>query len=179
VTAFNVRIAQGRDQAALAEAQRRLSQRFPQLTFTDVEFVPQQNEMYRVWRGMAWAVSLVGLAMGLVMVLNTLLVAVLERTREIGVLVALGWPRRRILWMVVLEGLMLTFAGGLVGIAAGTVALTVLSTHPKLRGFIEVSTSPHAALQHFLAVVVLGLAGAIYPAWRATRLNPIDALREP
>jgi putative ABC transport system permease protein len=179
VTAFNIRVAQDGDADAVAAARRRLAERFPQLAFTEADVVPQRNEMYRVWRGMAWAVSVVGLAMGLVIVLNTLLIAVLERTREIGVLIAVGWPRRRILLLIVLESLALTLAGGLLGLAFSALALEILAGHPKLRGFVAVSPSLPLLLQHLAAAVLLGIVGAVYPAIRALRLNPVDALREP
>jgi putative ABC transport system permease protein len=127
---------------------------------------------------MAWAASLVGLAMGLLIVLNTLLVAVLERTREIGVLGALGWSCRRILTLVLLESLLLSAAGGLLGMALGYLGLNLLIMHPMLRGIVAVTPSLSAFGQQFLVTVVLGIGGGFLPAWRALNLNPVDALRD-
>jgi putative ABC transport system permease protein len=178
VTAFNIRTNRPGDGAVLAEVKARLEQRFPQMTFLDADTAAQSYELYRLWRGLTWATSLVGLAMGLVIVLNTLLVAVLERTREVGVLVAVGWSRRRVLAMILQEGLMITLAGGLVGLAGGMGVLEVLADHPKMRGFIAVTPSLAVLAQHLAVAVALGVAGALYPAWRATRLNPVDVLRD-
>ena len=178
ITALHVRVEQGHDGGALQAARERLSGLFPKLVLVEGRSAAQQNELYRFWRGMAWAASFVGLAMGFVIVVNTLLVAVLERTREIGVLVAVGWSRRRILGLVLLESLLLSAAGGLVGMLLGHFGLELLVDHPRLRGFVAVVPSAAAFAQLLLVTVLLGVAGGFYPAWRAMNLNPVDALRD-
>jgi putative ABC transport system permease protein len=178
ITVLHIRVERGRDQNQLEVARSRLGGLFPQFAFVAAQTAAQQNEMYRFAHSMAWAVSLVGLAMGLLLVVNTLLVAVLERTREIGVLAAVGWSRRRILALVLLESLLLSAAGGLVGMTLGHFGLKLLVLHPKLRGIVAVVPSLSAFGQQFLVIVLLGIGAGFLPAWRALELNPVDALRE-
>jgi putative ABC transport system permease protein len=178
ITVLNLRVAGGHEDAVLEAARARLTARFPQLVFTPAREAAQHNELFRLWRSSAWATSLVGLALGLVIVVNTLLVAVLERTREIGVLVAVGWSRARILALVLLESLLLSAVGGVLGMVVGQVGLEMFVDHPKLRGFVAVAPSAVVFARQLVVIVLLGIAAGLYPAWRAVRLNPVDALRD-
>jgi putative ABC transport system permease protein len=119
----------------------------------------------------------VALLMGAFFILNTLLMAVGERTREVGVLVAVGWSDARILALVLIEGLLLALAGGLAGAALGLAGLEWLSRLPHLRGFVDPEISPRLLGEVLGAALLLGLAGGFYPAWRALRLAVVDALR--
>lgn len=178
ITVLHVRVAGGEERAARVAVLARLNAAFPQLVFVEARSAAEENDLFRFWRGAAWAASAVGLAMGLLVVVNTLLVAVLERTREIGVLVAVGWTRRRILASVVLESLLLTIAGGLFGIALGHVGLELLAGQPRLRGFVVVAPSLAAVAQQLAAAVSIGVGAGLYPAWRALRLDPVEVLRD-
>jgi len=178
VTALHLRLEGGQD-ADRTEADRtRLGRQFPQLAFVTAETAVRDSEVFRLARSMTWAVSLVGLAMGLLIIVNTLLVAVLERTREIGVLVAVGWSRERILALVLLESLWLSAIGGAAGMALGRLGLELLVLHPKLRGVVALAPSLPALGQQFLLVVLLGVIAGLLPAWRALRLDPVQALRD-
>jgi putative ABC transport system permease protein len=100
--------------------------------------------------------------------------SVFERTREIGVLRALGWRKPRVLTMVIKESFLLSILGGVVGILLG-VGLGRL--FPLLLAYLEPSYSPTLLVQAMaLALVLGGIAGA-YPAWWASRLDPLEALR--
>lgn len=178
VTVFNVRVWRGGAATEVARVRERLSRELGELAFTEAEAVAQTHEVYRLWRGMAWATSLVGLGMGLVIVANTMLVAVFERTREIGLLVAVGWSTRRILGLVVLEGVALTLAGGVLGVPLGVLVVEALAGHPRLRGLVVATPSPAVLVQCLTVTVLLGILGAAYPAWRASRVDPVEALRD-
>ncbi len=177
VTVFDIRLVNPEDPNAVADVQARLSARFTGLTFTETRLITQKNEILRLWRGMAWGVSIVALVMGLVIVLNTLLISVSERTREIGILSAVGWSRRRILALIVCEGMVLTLSGSAVGILLGWLGLNFLSQQPQLRGFLAVSLPISSLAEYLAATLFLGLFGSLYPAWRAVRQDPVDALR--
>jgi putative ABC transport system permease protein len=106
--------------------------------------------------------------------MNIMLVSVTERTREIGIRKAVGAKRRDIMAQFLIEAMILSLIGGLVGIAIGVSATVGMS------GMIEDLTLKLAASTILLATgfsTVVGLFFGIYPAMRASRLNPIDALR--
>jgi ABC-type antimicrobial peptide transport system permease subunit len=103
--------------------------------------------------------------------------SVFERTREIGVLRALGWRRRRIVGMILGEALVLSICGGLVGslLAVGLIQLASLSA--AVGGFLNGTLDPMLFAQALIIAAVLGMVGGLYPALRAARLAPIEAMR--
>jgi putative ABC transport system permease protein len=124
------------------------------------------------------AVGMVTLALGAIGVINIMLVAVSERTHEIGLRKALGATNRNILFHFLLEGLLLTLGSGLIGmfVAAGLMAAMGGVRGPQ--GFDPPKLVPMSAL---LAIGSLSLAGVIaglYPARRAAMLQPVEALRQ-
>lgn len=178
ITVLHVRIENGQDADNLEKVRSRLAGLFPRFLFVTAQRAAQENDLYRFWRGMSWAASLVGLIMGLLIVFNTMLVAVLEKTREIGILAAVGWSRSRVLTLILSESLMISAIGGLTGIVLGYVGLQLLVMHPKLQGFVIVAPSLTVLVQQFIIILLIGLGGGFIPAWRALHLNQIDALKE-
>ena len=133
------------------------------------------------WAGMieAFALGIAGIAIvvGGLGMMNTMVMSVMERTREIGVLRALGWRRRRIIGLILGEALVLSLIGGVLGAGLG-VALTELAGNAQgIGGFLEGIYSPEIFIQGLLTAVLLGLLGGAYPAWRAANLQPVEALR--
>lgn len=124
----------------------------------------------------SWAISLLAIVIGGIGVINTMIMSVYERTREIGVLKAVGWKDRRILSMILGESIVLTLAAGVVGIIMGLVAIQVLMAL-GMSGFIQPVYSPDVFLRGLLVALIVGLIGGFYPAYRASRLPPTEALR--
>jgi putative ABC transport system permease protein len=121
---------------------------------------------------MAW----VALFMGVLMVLNTLLMAVLERTREIGILSAIGWSTERIMGALVIEGFILSAVGSVVGIVLGVAGSKFLSAIPAIGRYVAVEPTLPLIAATALAAIALGILGSFYPAWVATRQSPAAAL---
>ena len=177
VTIFNLRVAGPADAARIAAVQARLQAAFPKLSFTETSTASDNDMVLRFFRAIAWSVSAIAIAMSLVVILNTLLMSVLERTQEIGVLAAVGWQPNRIVSLFVLEGLFLAIVGGAAGLALGVGGLHWVTNIPRVRGFIEAEVTTRSLLEVLAVVLVLGVVGSLYPAWRAARLNTVDALR--
>jgi putative ABC transport system permease protein len=117
------------------------------------------------------AISSVGLLIGGIGVMNIMLVSVTERTKEIGVRKAIGARRQDIMFQFLIEAVTLTGMGGMIGVILG--ALTALLIRSFMPTYIPI-WSPIIAVGMSVA---LGVGFGLWPAWKAARLNPIDALR--
>ena len=119
------------------------------------------------------SVALISLVVGGVGIMNIMMVSVTERTREIGLRMAVGAWRRDILQQFLLEAILLCFCGGLVGILFGrgiSILIRVVLHWPT-------QLSIEAILVAFVVSVTVGVIFGYYPAWKASRLDPINALR--
>ena len=119
------------------------------------------------------AIAGISLVVGGVGIMNIMLVAVTERTREIGLRMALGARRRDVLTQFALESVALSLVGGLIGLAIGLLGAAGISAIAKWPFALPVWAIPVAL--GFSSLV--GLVFGAYPAWRAARLDPIEALR--
>ncbi len=125
-----------------------------------------------------WAISLLAIVIGGVGVINTMIMSVYERTREIGVLKAVGWRGRRILGMILGESIVLTIMAAIVGTIMGVVGVEVLLSYSATFGtMIKPVFSLDLFLRAFGIAFLVGIIGGIYPAYRASRLAPTEALR--
>jgi putative ABC transport system permease protein len=135
------------------------------------------DQGFAILDGANAAISLLAVLLGGIGVMNTMVMSIFERTREIGVLRAVGWTGRRVLAMVVLESLLLCLLAAAVGSLAGIGASRLVLLLPAVEGFIVPAYPLSVFRQALLVGVGVGLAGAAYPALRAARLLPMEALR--
>jgi putative ABC transport system permease protein len=126
-----------------------------------------------------WVVGILTILAGIVGVSNIMLIAVRERTREIGIRKSFGATPGSILSMVTQEALVLTAASGYLGLAAG-VGLVELVTRflPPVEFFRDPQVDLRIAIMATALLVVSGTLAGFFPAWRAARINPIQALRD-
>ena len=130
------------------------------------------------------SIASISMFVGAVGIVTTLYTSVMERTREIGLLKAIGYGNKSILFMFLTESMAIGILGGLCGLAIGVGGAYVLvqimfRMDPNAEG---VTINPYFAsmdmIEVFLLALVLSIVAGLYPAWRASRLNPIEALRK-
>ncbi len=190
VTEMAVRLHHDRDTPSVAGE---LKKAFPDLLVRswqemapDLLFVVEYTEASLVW---IVAIILLGVAFG---ILNTILMSVMERTRELGMLLSVGMSRLRIFMMVVLETVFLSLTGGAAGLLASIVLVNWLHTAgidlaviggEALRDFgFSPYIYPELTISYYLKVtgmvVFFAILASIYPARKATRLQPAEAVRK-
>jgi len=118
----------------------------------------------------------ISLLVGSIGIMNIMLVTVTERTREIGLRKAIGAKRRDILMQFLLEAATLSLVGGAIGLAGAWLITKGISLIDLGGFYLQATVSPFIVLLAILVSVIIGLTSGIYPAMRAARLNPIDAL---
>jgi putative ABC transport system permease protein len=137
------------------------------------EFLTTQQQAQQTFTILLASIAGVSLLVGGIGIMNIMLVSVTERTREIGIRMALGATRFSILLQFLVESVTLCLLGGLLGIGLGSGAATTLS---RFAGW-QVFVSPLSVGLAFAFSVGVGLFFGIWPARRAARLDPIEALR--
>lgn len=175
VTAFQVKVRPGVDPDVVGE---RISRDHHNLaTVSSATQYKRIDQGLEIANGMVRGVSFLAILIGSVIVTNTMWMTVHERTREIGVLRAVGWARRKIVAAVIVESMGVGLLGGVLGCALG-MGLAKLSVHAPFGGQF---LNPVFAWQPFaIAVAVallLSILGGALPAWRAARISPVEALR--
>jgi putative ABC transport system permease protein len=120
------------------------------------------------------AIAAISLIVGGIGIMNIMLVTVTERTREIGLRKAIGAKRRDILAQFLIEAMTLSLLGGLIGVIIGTSGAIAIG---KLVENFNPVVAPASVMQAVGFSMAVGLFFGLYPAWRASRLNPIEALR--
>ncbi len=175
VTAFFLDLRPEADVRAVAA---RLEKQHPELVaISNAAEYRKVDIGLEVSRGAVWAVTLAAVVIGSVIVLNTMWMSVLERTREIGVLRAVGWSRRQVLAAVLLESLIVGVAALALGAVAAVGLAKLIVLAPVVAQFVRPS---FAAVQFALAggaAILLSLLGGALPAWRAAGISPAEALR--
>ncbi|MBN2003577.1 MAG: ABC transporter permease [Anaerolineae bacterium] len=157
--------------------ERDIEARFPDVALARASDFTEGLSDLQMMEAMTWAIALMALFVGGLGMTNTMVMSVFERTREIGVLRALGWSKRRILGMIVRESVVLSLLGGVTGGIMGVLLGYGLNLTPAVKGFMRLTFTPELFLQTFMTALILGVIGGVYPAWRASNLQPVEALR--
>ncbi len=122
-------------------------------------------------------IAAVTLTLGGVGVMNIMLVTVTERTPEIGLRKALGATRRRILLDFLLEGVMLAVVSGLIGWLGSWALAGFVNSFPMPDMFAGLPVKASTTVFAFAALAVIAVSSAMWPAWKASALTPVEALR--
>jgi putative ABC transport system permease protein len=137
------------------------------------QFLATQQEAQQTFTMLLASIAGVSLIVGGIGIMNIMLVSVTERTREIGIRMALGATRTNILLQFLVESVALCLFGGLLGIATGVGLAHALSSYAGWQTFI----APESVVMAFAFSIGVGLFFGSWPAHRASRLDPIEALR--
>jgi putative ABC transport system permease protein len=178
ITGVTITAEQPIDEAGLHELCRRIEAIQPGLlqAKTANDFVTNMQQI-RVAQGVAWLTSAIALIIGAIGMLNTMIMSVFERTKEIGTLRAIGWKRRRVVEMVLGESVILSIGGAILGSVVGVLLLKFLSHMPNTAGVVTGKIDPPVIAQGFLVAIIVGVCGSIYPAVWSANLLPTEALR--
>ncbi len=175
ITLAFVHVKEGAD---INEVRKDIQARFPQLATvrseSDFGHVDRNLELLGAANT---GVSALALVLGAVTVLDMMVLSVFERTREFGVLRAIGWSRIRVVSDVMGEALVVTLVGAGAGVGAGFGLIRFLQDTPALRGLFIPSLSADVFLRALLIAFGMAFFGAFYPALRAALLRPLTAIR--
>ena len=161
-----------------AEAMRgALQRRFPEAQVSLSSQFAENTDSIDQMNAMTVAISLLALIVGGIVVANTMMMSIYERTREIGTLRALGWHKARILRQVLQESLLLCLVAVLFGAVSGVLFMAVLIRLPFAGAFLPAEWDAAIFIRSFAVALGVGLISGLYPAWRASRLQPVEALR--
>ena len=126
------------------------------------------------------ALGSVSLVVGAIGVMNTITMSIYERTREIGMMKAVGGKRRHILFIFLSESAVIGVIGGIIGIMFGismAYGLSYLVTMLGSAVTLPIIVSPQTVLTGFTIGLVLAVAAGFYPSWKASNMRPVEALR--
>jgi putative ABC transport system permease protein len=136
-----------------------------------------KNQFVGLAHAVAWGTSSIALLIGILGIANTMAMSVFERTREIGVLRALGWKSGGVMMLIQAESVVLGLVGGMFGLGVGYGALRLLSRLPETASIVSSSISALDLAEAMGIAVLSGLIAGAYPAWRGAHLSPVEALR--
>jgi ABC-type antimicrobial peptide transport system permease subunit len=173
----NVLQVQLKELADADKTQERIERRFPDLSVTKSGDQATQESLMEIISAFAWGISILAVLIGGVGMMNTVLMSIFERTREIGLLRALGWRKGRVLRMILAESVGLSLMGGVVGSVLGIGIVVLFGKIPATAGLMQGEFSLSLFIQAFMVALGLGAIGGLYPAWRASQLDPLLAMQ--
>jgi len=165
------------DRSRGAEFKRAVEAAHPRLIALENREFNQSYNSFRILKMTAWAVGMCAFLLGGLGVANTMLLSVFSRIREIAVLRVCGFSQRQVSILIFGEAAAVAAGGLIVGLSLGSVVLWVLPHVPQFQGYIQATVKPVVLLGIVVTSLVTAVAGAIYPARFAGRIQPAEALR--
>ncbi|MBI3099350.1 MAG: ABC transporter permease [Planctomycetes bacterium] len=171
VSSFYIEAHDARDLPAI---EREIEKRLPDVSaMTMNELTGQFEKMMGLVDLLLVCISSVAVIVGAIGVVNTMLMSVMERIAEFGILKANGWTNGDVVRLVLSESLLIGGVGGILGCAGGALVVRIVAARVELQPV----ASPGLLGASFGIALVLGVLGGVYPAYRAARMNPIEAIR--
>ncbi|HML26123.1 MAG TPA: FtsX-like permease family protein, partial [Methanomethylovorans sp.] len=145
----------------------------PYMMFDQLDALEQTNQVSTALTSLLTSVALISLIVGSIGIMNIMLVTVTERTREIGLMKSLGYTRKDILTLFLIESTILSLIGGICGTALGIGVAVIANYFLDLPNVFPVSQ----IIIGFIVSIFVGLLAGIYPANKAARMDPVEAFR--
>jgi putative ABC transport system permease protein len=181
VTAFHVRLrprgASETEEAYIRKIRNKVQAIIPGVKAVAAGDMARNNQVIVLARSTAWGTSMIALLVGALGIANTMAMSVFERTKEIGILRALGWKCWRVMKLILVESAILGLVGGVLGVFAGWGALWGLASLRITANIAQASIPLLHSVQALVVALLIGLASGLLPAYRGARLSPVEALR--
>jgi putative ABC transport system permease protein len=145
----------------------------PYVMFDQIDAIEQTDQVSTALTSLLTSVALISLIVGSIGIMNIMLVTVTERTREIGLMKSLGYTRKDILTLFLIESTILSLLGGICGTALGIGVAFIANYFLDLPNVFPVNQ----ILIGFIVSILVGLVAGIYPANKAARMDPVEAFR--
>lgn len=163
--------------AALNKIKRQIEALEPGVAADEMQDFVKNVGPIRSAQAVALVISAIALALGGIGMLNTMIMSVYERIREIGTLRAIGWRKFKVVRLILVEALVLSIAGAILGSLAAKAMTIGLSHMRAASGFVGSDIAPLVIIEGCAAALVVGVGSAIYPAIWGASLSPTEALR--
>ncbi len=149
----------------------------PDTEVRSIEDIVSADNTMTYFLNFAWAVSIIAFIAAILGIINTMVTSVLEQTSKIGILLAIGWRKSRILALVLYEAVLLGVLGGGFGLALGYGIMNILVSSPQLQNIGRIDYNLIFMAKVILVSLAVGFLSGIYPAIRAISIKTIEALR--
>jgi putative ABC transport system permease protein len=176
VTMIHVNIDRGPPATDLARVRADI-EALGNLTASTADEVLNDDRNFAILNAVSLAIAIIAVGVGALNVLNVLVMATQERTREIAILAAIGWSNSRIMASIVIEGLVMCAIGCMLGLLLSFLVALAFPHIPAIGNLISFKPSVVMIAPTLIAALLLCLLGSLLPAWRAVRMVPAEALR--
>lgn len=166
-----------KDKSRAADFRAEVERLHPGLSALENRDFSSSYNSFRILQSTSWAVGVCAFVLGGMGVANTMLMSVMGRIREIAILRVNGFSALQVGVMIIAEALFIAVVGLLGGFSVGFGALAMLPHIPQLQGYVQASISGLSVAGIVVTALVTAVAGAVYPAVFATRIEPAEALR--
>ena len=185
VTLFNLTVKKGsfyegkpvNDKDQIERIRSLIAGMLPDTEVRSVEDIVSVDNTMTSFLNFAWAVSIVAFIAAILGIINTMVTSVLEQTSKIGILLAIGWRKLKILCLVLYESIFLGLLGGVFGLILGYGIMNVLVHFPQLQNIGRIDYNFIFMIKVIMVSLLVGFLSGIYPAIRAICIKPIEALR--
>jgi putative ABC transport system permease protein len=177
VTVFSISLEHPDDPAESAAVARRVEEMDSSLLALPAADFVNNIQQIKLARGVAWAVSAIAVVIGAIGMLNTMVMSVAERVREIGTLRAIGWTKRRVMSIIFCESILLSVGGAALGTVAAIGLTKFLSGFHVTSGLIQGRIAPYVMVQGVLVSIFIGVSAAAFPAFWGASQAPTEAMR--
>jgi putative ABC transport system permease protein len=176
VTMVHVNVEHASGRAEIAPVRTAIEE-LGNVTASTANEVLDNDRNFAILEAVSLAVAIIAVAMSALNVLNALVMATQERTREIGIFAAIGWSNSRIVMSIVIEGILMCMIGCILGVLLSFLAAIAFPHIPAIGNLISFKPSIRLIAPVLVAAFALCMLGSLFPAWRAIRMVPADALR--